>query len=115
MKEISPSDPPKVGPNGKVPQTEKDDKSRNGTFGGINATVSTSSADGREHKEKRCQGSKKACEYLDKTLWFFSDPSRALAFLTVLLVVVGIGALCIQRDTEERQLRAYMCTKTGMD
>ena len=45
---------------------------------------------------------------LENVKWFFVDPSRVLAFLTFLLVVVGISALCIQRDAEERQLRAYM-------
>jgi hypothetical protein len=49
-----------------------------------------------------------AAKAFENTKWFFSDPNRALAVLTASLVLIGIGALCIQRDTEERQLRAYV-------
>jgi hypothetical protein len=46
--------------------------------------------------------------WLQKVRWYFSDPNRVIATFTVALAVIGIGALCIARDTEQRQLRAYV-------
>jgi hypothetical protein len=39
---------------------------------------------------------------------WISDPNRVLAICTIFLVFVGCGALFISRDTEKRQLRAYV-------
>jgi hypothetical protein len=43
-----------------------------------------------------------------KLLWFFSDPNRVIATFTVVLAIIGLGALHVASDTERRQLRAYM-------
>jgi len=40
--------------------------------------------------------------------WYFSEPNRVIATFTVVLALFGGFALWIARDTEKRQLRAYV-------
>jgi hypothetical protein len=63
---------------------------------------------GEERRPRRKQIFDLIKTCVGKITWFLSDPNRALAFLTLFLVLIGVGALCIQRDTENRQLRAYV-------
>jgi hypothetical protein len=104
---MSPSDTPKDGSHGEPTKSQKDGKGDN-EASGIHAPVLTGPPQRKSHASKWQKTNERAREAFDNTIWFFRDPTRSLAFLTLLLVGIGVSTLWIQRDTEQRQLRAYV-------
>ena len=112
MNDASPSDPPHKSLGTEPSKTKQPNKSGEETDAKIPPLVASPSH--KNSSSSGCQKAyKKAQDYLENIKWFFSEPSRALALLTAGLVVIGIIALCIQRDTEQRQLRAYVSVLTA--
>jgi hypothetical protein len=105
-----PSEPPKDGLNAEPSEPEIKDE----CDGKPNANITiTTPPNAQKHSAYCCKATEKAYQYFDNIKCFLRDPSRVLAFLTACLVLVGIGALCLQRDTETRQLRAYISVTTA--
>src|ERR1700722_2684272 len=63
---------------------------------------------GAQNQNEGTKCSKAPCRWFQNIRWYFGDPNRALATFTCVLVIIGAGALWIARDTEKRQLRAYI-------
>jgi hypothetical protein len=56
---------------------------------------------------------KRACNWFQKFCGCFREPNRVIAIFTVALAIIGGVALWIARDTEKRQLRAYVIVKSA--